>query len=161
MERLRTLILRSQREQLSEAEIEELNSLVFAEDGATETAGLLDQLCAFTDTAAFDSLPMSEMLSCLFEDELKGTKSCYADVSATRCEVSLLPQPNSSETQHAERLAKPYWPLVVAASYLIVASLGWSLAKLQFTERATMGLPSPDLTKEQSRGDHHESIAPQ
>ncbi|SMP78295.1 Concanavalin A-like lectin/glucanases superfamily protein [Neorhodopirellula lusitana] len=151
LQTLRTLIVKSQSESLSDAEIEELNTLVASENGAAEAAELIDQLCAFTDSGAKESLPMAEILSELFCADAAENVSAHQRNPITPRTVAAMGGAASqaspsrqagepartgrttpvSQTTHTDRWTKAYWWVGIAASHLLVASLAWSIAKPQ------------------------------
>ncbi|WP_372719302.1 LamG domain-containing protein [Novipirellula sp.] len=146
LQTLRTLIVKSQSESLSESEIAELNELICSEGGAAEAASLIDQLCAFSDSGRLDSLPMAEVLSEAFSQapaldrELSGhrdaglTTASHVTSLANSNETSSTTNAESSRrpdtsSRHSDRWTKAYWWVGLAASHLLIASLAWSFAK--------------------------------
>ncbi len=132
---LRTLILKSQSEVLSESEIIQLNELIQADGGPEEAAALIDQLSALTDSGSFDSLPMTELLS-----EVVGNRSAMESISTDSDSTveddegcSVCPQPTNTDANG--RASKLPWLVGIAASYLIVATLAWSIAKSSSNEQ--------------------------
>ena len=113
---LRVLILKSQQEPLSDSEIEQLNQLMQTDAGVFEAATLIDQLCAFTDAGKWNPLPIA--------------------VPPPRTVAStLVPQASQARSSRLGRSTRIYWLLGMAASYLIVASFAWSLARSSLTNR--------------------------
>lgn len=111
---LRTLILKSQSESLSESETNQLNELIRSEGGAHEAAVLIDQLCAFTDSRARDSLPLANGLS-----------------AALNCG-----EPATPVMSAPNQWTNIYWLMALVASHLFIASLAWSLAKTSPNDRS-------------------------
>ncbi|TWU32217.1 LamG domain-containing protein [Novipirellula artificiosorum] len=137
LQTLRTLIVKSQYESLSESEITQLNTLICSEKGALEAVALIDQLCALTDSGGLDSLPMAEVLSEAFGREAtSGTVSRHGEsVSPKNVPASLddanagLSRERAASSSQPNRWTKAYWWVGLAASHLLIASLAWSLAK--------------------------------
>ncbi|WP_442508694.1 LamG domain-containing protein [Novipirellula sp. SH528] len=153
LQTLRTLILKSQSESLSESEIAELNALICSEEGAVEAAALIDQLCAFTDSGGLDSLPMAEVLSEAFSQEKRrGTLSAAANPPSPKNvpgtlagAIAPLSRERADSSSQPDRWTKAYWWVGLAASHLFIASLAWSLAKPSSVNAPIANLPSANL----------------
>jgi hypothetical protein len=141
LDALRTLILKSQCESLSDLEIVELNELLQLPSAAKEAAALLDQLCAFTDSGSLDSLPMSELLSEARLHQRDNYVVPYDDRSA-EARLGTPVDAASDANSTGDRIGtngKGYWLLALAASHVLVAGLAWSLSQRQsvpLTERS-------------------------
>ncbi|MGB7324888.1 MAG: LamG domain-containing protein [Rubripirellula sp.] len=122
---LRTLILKSLCEPLSDSEIDKLNILMHSDGGAVEAAALIDQLCAFTDSGNLDSMAMAEVLSEALAD--KNTIGTVASLTAPIA-VQSYGQGDSTGRSVGGWLKSP-WLLALVASHLMIASLVWSGAK--------------------------------
>ncbi|MGB7344044.1 MAG: LamG-like jellyroll fold domain-containing protein [Pirellulaceae bacterium] len=132
---LRSLILKSQCDALSDSEIVQLNELIQSDGGSEEAAALIDQLCALTDSRSLDSLPMAKVLSEAFEHRAAaGAVSRASNVSVASNlseKTSALTDSYSGQTDSVPStlVSKLPWLVAIAASYLVVASLAWSIAK--------------------------------
>jgi hypothetical protein len=166
---LRILILRAQREQLSASEIEQLNQLMQTESGAHEAANLIDQLCAFTDAKGLSSAPMTEVLSKAFSagtpsrtlfDPAESAAATEADEKLSIAHL-LVSQSQLAAPTQPQRWTKPFQLLVIAASYLIVASLAWSLAKSFSIDRLASSIAVQPETQRNSSSANLVSSAPQ
>lgn len=135
---LRTLILKSQSEQLTAAETAQLNDLAHANGGSQEAAALIDQLCALSDSGAMDSLPMTELLAdALGSPTPLKTEQSSADAS---------PQFEVHVAKSIDR--KKYGVLALLVSHLLVAAAVWGLLQTERLEShsesvddITYGLP--------------------
>jgi len=115
---LRTLILKSRSESLSEAEIDQLNNLVSTKEGGEESAKLIDQLCAFTDSGTMESLPIEEILCEAFSKE-----------AIEKLPEREAPPQNTATPCDGKSSIDAYWLVGLAASHLFVATLVWWAAK--------------------------------
>lgn len=151
LSRLRTLILKSQSEPLSDPEIAQLNELMRIDGAPEEAAALVDQLSTFNDSGSLDSLPLAKLLSEAFGNEDATDASSTephlrsrtpANRSYSSNHPDAIPHSHhraSSPVQHSRR-ATTYWLIGLAASHLLIASLAWSVANLSSTNTITAGI---------------------
>ncbi|PAY19174.1 domain protein jellyroll fold domain protein [Rhodopirellula sp. SM50] len=124
---LRTLILKSQCEPLSESEVDKLNELIQFKEGAEEAAALIDQLCALTDSGSLDAPANAEMLGKVLGSDKHITR---VGIDSNAAVSAMSPSaPEAMATRASGKWSNTHWLLVLAASHLLVASLVWSLAK--------------------------------
>jgi hypothetical protein len=124
LQTLYMLILKSQNEPLSEAEIGELNELVATESGARDAAELLDQLAALSDTGQSKGLPINANVSSMKASD----RDSVADPSSMNGAV------RSASSWYWSSSA--VWLIALASSYLLVATLAWSIARSLFDRDA-------------------------
>ncbi|MCC9658832.1 LamG domain-containing protein [Rhodopirellula halodulae] len=130
---LRSLILKSQSEELSEAEAMELNRLINLPGGAEEAAKLVDQLCALSDATIGNSLSMHDECSMPLTNvpaKAARPERNYSTFPETRNERSHsgYNRRNDENTQ-SKNWTRAYWLVGLAASHLVIGSFAWSLAK--------------------------------
>jgi hypothetical protein len=135
---LRTLILKSQSETLNESEAAELEEMLGQAEGADEAAGLIDQLCAFSDSGSLDSLPMAKLLSEAFGGEPESGFDPKVSPGPNRPGVVASSRRTTPEeflvaeklpvADDSRRWSKVIWMVGLAASHLLIASLVWSYA---------------------------------
>ncbi|WP_236624101.1 LamG domain-containing protein [Rhodopirellula baltica] len=137
LDELRTLILKSQSEELSEAETVELNRLIHLPGGAEEAARLLDQLCAFTDVGSSNLLPLEEGQPETRQDSHHTAPSAFNTATfpeppAERSRPVVASHSNRDRSRAESRSVgwtRAYWLVGLAASHLVIGSFAWSLAR--------------------------------
>ncbi|KAA1259844.1 hypothetical protein LF1_23810 [Rubripirellula obstinata] len=133
---LRTLILKSQSESLSEAETSELERLCRIDGGAKEVAALIDQLCAFGDSGSLDSLPMAKLLAEAFGNESRPHfKSAPGRVPLSKLDRNV--RGEEKVAAGSSRWTNSVWLIGLAASHLFIASLVWSFANSSSSNDST------------------------
>lgn len=152
---LRTLILKSQSELLSDEEIVQLNTFVQSEDGSEEAAAILDQICALTDSGSIDAVPMADVLaeafggSVQFETTPNRTAGredlIHSEAAVASNERAVI------STGVSQPSTRGPWILAIVASHLLFGSLVWSLSRrsdpaptesASIEETAPINLPS-------------------
>ncbi|PHQ32128.1 hypothetical protein CEE69_27455 [Rhodopirellula bahusiensis] len=135
LDELRTLILKSQSEDLSEAETIELNRLIHLPGGAEEAARLVDQLCAFTDVGSSNSLSLEEEQSSARRDSHHTAPpafntAAFPEPTTERSRPVVASRPSRSQAEtHSLNWTRAYWLVGLAASHLVIGSFAWSLAR--------------------------------
>lgn len=151
LDELRTLILKSQSEELSEAETVELNRLIHLPGGAEEAARLLDQLCAFTDVGSSHFMSIQADQPGVRQSSHHAAPSAFntaafPEPKTERSRPVVAPRPNRERTQPESASVgwtRAYWLVGLAASHLVIGSFAWSLAKPARENPVLVASPEP------------------